>query len=644
MESLRIYVCTLTCVFLVFVLADFDQALAYTISGTIYGGGSPQANATVVLTNTSNSTQTGSIQTATNGTYSFTNVNNGPYNLAITPSVGSVYASSPVNPLTVSGFNITQDVILMQAYSVSGTVRSTGGAAASNIVVYLYSQGSSSFLANVTTDANGAYSFTSLSAGTYALSVKGGYYYASASSNVATPYGFAINPVATNIAVAGAATQNITLPAFATLSGRTTDNNGTAVGGVNISVASASWAANGVSYSCRNDASYPPNYQVNSDVSGNYSLVLLPYASYVTTLTPPTSNKTVLTTTINPMDGSTTATKDLKMTPAYSISGTVRSTGAVAASNIVVYLYSQGSSSSLANVTTDANGAYSFTSLSAGTYALSVKGGYYYASASSNVATPYGFAINPVATNIAVAGAATQNITLPAFATLSGRTTDNNGTAVGGVNISVASASWAANGVSYSCRNDASYPPNYQVNSDVSGNYSLLLLPYASYSITITPPTSSKLIPATISPFSVMQNTLNNVTLIQSIASYKLSTTVLGANGHVTSTPIGINCNSGACSWYFDTGTQVTLTASHIGFLGWSGACTGTGDCVLTMSADTAVTANYPNTIPPTILEIYSAINMFLGLTKVDAWVDLDGTGNVTVSEVQKAINAFLGL
>jgi len=563
------------------------------------------------------------------------------------PSANKTVLTTTVNPLDASA-TATRDLKLTPAYGISGTVRGAGGAAASNIQVALYHQGGS-YVASSTSDANGAYSFSSLTAGTYQVNVTGGYYNIGASSTVPTPYGFTVSPIATGIIVAGATTQDITLPSFSTLSGRTLDNSGSAVAGVNLYVANASWTANGVSYSCRNDvptSSYYASYQVNSDVSGNYSMLLLPYSSYVATLTPPSANKTVLTTTVNPLDASATATRDLKLTPAYGISGTVRGAGGAAASNIQVALYHQGGSY-VASSTSDANGAYSFSSLTAGTYQVNVTGGYYNIGASSTVPTPYGFTVSPIATGIIVAGPVTQDITLPSFNTLSGKTTDNNGSAVAGVNLYVANASWTANGVSYSCRNDvptSSYYASYQVNSDASGNYSMLLLPYGGYSMTITPPTNSKFIPVTIAPFSVTQNTLNNITLIKSVASYKLSATVIGTNGNLTSSPTGINCSSGTCSWYFDTGTQVDLTASQTGFIGWTGACTGKGTCTVTLSADTAVTANYLDTTPPALsLSTLADASVTNNATLNVAGAATDAGGIATVSVNGSAVTLDAG-
>jgi uncharacterized repeat protein (TIGR02543 family) len=63
--------------------------------------------------------------------------------------------------------------------------------------------------------------------------------------------------------------------------------------------------------------------------------------------------------------------------------------------------------------------------------------------------------------------------------------------------------------------------------------------------------------------------------------------------GSVTSTPSGIDC--GATCWAnFASGASVILNAapaSGYSFAGWSGACGGTGDCVMTMNAAQNVTA-----------------------------------------------------
>jgi hypothetical protein len=66
-------------------------------------------------------------------------------------------------------------------------------------------------------------------------------------------------------------------------------------------------------------------------------------------------------------------------------------------------------------------------------------------------------------------------------------------------------------------------------------------------------------------------------------------------SGTVASNPAGITCGPD-CSESYDSGTVVTLTAtSDAGstFAGWSGACSGTGTCQVTMTAVTSVIATF---------------------------------------------------
>ena len=67
--------------------------------------------------------------------------------------------------------------------------------------------------------------------------------------------------------------------------------------------------------------------------------------------------------------------------------------------------------------------------------------------------------------------------------------------------------------------------------------------------------------------------------------------------GVVTSVPAGINC-PGDCDETYPPGTVVTLTATPAGapptvFTGWTGHCTGTGPCVVTMVSNRNVVAHF---------------------------------------------------
>lgn len=92
-------------------------------------------------------------------------------------------------------------------------------------------------------------------------------------------------------------------------------------------------------------------------------------------------------------------------------------------------------------------------------------------------------------------------------------------------------------------------------------------------------------------------------------ADYALTVTPVGAGvGTVNSAPSGITCQSGVsggCSAAFNDVDPVTLQASpdwKALFTVWGGACSGTGDCVLTLSADSEVTATFSPNFQATVL------------------------------------------
>jgi endoglucanase len=78
--------------------------------------------------------------------------------------------------------------------------------------------------------------------------------------------------------------------------------------------------------------------------------------------------------------------------------------------------------------------------------------------------------------------------------------------------------------------------------------------------------------------------------------SYSLTVTKAGTgSGTVTSSAGGINCGT-ACAATLASGTTATLTATAAQdstFTGWTGACTGTGSCIVSMTANRSVTATF---------------------------------------------------
>jgi Divergent InlB B-repeat domain len=115
-------------------------------------------------------------------------------------------------------------------------------------------------------------------------------------------------------------------------------------------------------------------------------------------------------------------------------------------------------------------------------------------------------------------------------------------------------------------------------------------------------------------PASSSSRSFSVTTAAAPAGNHTLSVTPTGSgSGTVTSTPGGITCGID-CSESFPANTVVTLAATPAAgsnFAGWSGACSGTGPCVVTMEASRSIAAAFdlsPTTIsggadlaPPTI-------------------------------------------
>ncbi|MBA3459633.1 MAG: InlB B-repeat-containing protein [Deltaproteobacteria bacterium] len=86
------------------------------------------------------------------------------------------------------------------------------------------------------------------------------------------------------------------------------------------------------------------------------------------------------------------------------------------------------------------------------------------------------------------------------------------------------------------------------------------------------------------------------VTATFNIQTFTLTASTIGnGSGTITSAPAGISC-PGDCTQVYNYNTMVTLTApdtTSSTFTGWGGACTGTGACMVTMTAARSVTATF---------------------------------------------------
>jgi hypothetical protein len=109
--------------------------------------------------------------------------------------------------------------------------------------------------------------------------------------------------------------------------------------------------------------------------------------------------------------------------------------------------------------------------------------------------------------------------------------------------------------------------------------------------------------------------------------------------GTVTSSPAGISCGSD-CSESYASGTSVTLAAAPSAgstFAGWSGACTGTGSCAVTMSAARSVTATFNGGAAPAATIYADALAADWANWSWSATINFNGTSPVAAGT--RAVN-----
>jgi Bacterial Ig-like domain (group 3)/Divergent InlB B-repeat domain len=130
---------------------------------------------------------------------------------------------------------------------------------------------------------------------------------------------------------------------------------------------------------------------------------------------------------------------------------------------------------------------------------------------------------------------------------------------------------------------------------------------------------------------SVTMNSAQSVTATFNpvTVSFPLSVTLSGNGlGSLTSAPAGINCPS-TCSANFASGTTVTLTPSaNTGstFAGWSGACSGTGSCSVTMNSAQSVAATFNSVTASFPLSVTISGNGSGSLTSAPAGINCPST------------------
>jgi YVTN family beta-propeller protein len=127
-----------------------------------------------------------------------------------------------------------------------------------------------------------------------------------------------------------------------------------------------------------------------------------------------------------------------------------------------------------------------------------------------------------------------------------------------------------------------------------AGSYCIVFLTF-NPSSTGTKNASITFIDNSLGTESAQGVTLTGVAQAGSSSTLTVNFTGTGSGGVADGN--GFNCSSpGPCTHSYSSGASVTLTATAPAgsvFFGWTGACTGSGPCVLTMNSNQAVTAKF---------------------------------------------------
>jgi PKD repeat protein len=131
---------------------------------------------------------------------------------------------------------------------------------------------------------------------------------------------------------------------------------------------------------------------------------------------------------------------------------------------------------------------------------------------------------------------------------------------------------------------------------------------------------------------TVAMTTARNVSATFNPVSYRLTVSKGGmGTGAVASSPSGIDCGAD-CTEDYSSGASVTLSATPAAgtaFTGWSGACSGSGACTVSMTSARSVTASFDVIRTMSVANIAMSLRSNRGRSDALASVTVrDGSGN----------------
>ena len=146
-----------------------------------------------------------------------------------------------------------------------------------------------------------------------------------------------------------------------------------------------------------------------------------------------------------------------------------------------------------------------------------------------------------------------------------------------------------------------SAPAGLSCSSDCSADFpaetavTLTATPASGYSFSGWGGACAGSIPTCVVSLNLGQNVSASFVPLVGSGPYALTAGIVG-NGTVSSQPSGVICSGSNCSGTFPASTAVTLTAipgANQSFAGWTGACTGSSSCTVSMTQARSVTATF---------------------------------------------------
>ena len=461
--------------FLLCWFAASAPAAAYTLSGTVYGGQAPLADAVVTVRDAGLGTTVASATTDSAGDYSVGGLD-GVYHLTITPPAAGPYRESLIESVAVSGGDAVQHAFLIGGIAtLSGTLYASDGVtpAADFGIFIVHVNGGAWDIANTADD------------GTFSFDLESGDYRLYIDKESCSGGSFAI-PQYVDLAnwqivtVAGDTQAAFSLPAFPVVRGRTVDEAGNPVAGVSI-MTRARFIVDRVVYTVANDSPGCPAHV--SDADGRYEIPILA-GDHAVELIPPAGGATAHTFHESlTLDGA--AEVDLVVQTGVAVGGRLSAAdGATPADNFRLHFHESRTGTRVAGVTSGADGSYD-VDLAPGDYTVSVERE---ACAPSTLAAPTSLRIDGYRA-LTVSAPAAVDIALPLFHTLAGRVVDRDGTAVGGVDIR-GRTSWSGGGTDFVSEIG---DDNCPLVTAADGRYETAALA-AGYQFTLEPPAQSRYI------------------------------------------------------------------------------------------------------------------------------------------------------